>query len=157
MKNLKSLMNAVKPVLGQSDYAQACWQPIQRELDALASHDYVEGICRVDQIWDWLKINHGNVVAVDAPHGNIPERYTYGELAELISKAATGFKTFGVGNGDVVALFAENSPRWLIADQGILRVGAANAVRGALAPIEELRYILDDSASVALVVQSAEL
>ncbi|MFZ9974626.1 MAG: AMP-binding protein, partial [Vulcanococcus sp.] len=63
----------------------------------------------------------------------------------------------GVKPGDVVALFSENSPRWLVADQGLMRLGAADAVRGSGAPVEELRYIAADSGAVALVLESAEL
>ncbi len=137
--------------------AHAFWTPKKSELEALARHQYVEEIGRIDQIWEWLKINHGQVGAVDAPHAAHPESYTYSELAELISQAAVGFQSFGIGSGDVVALFAENSPRWLVADQGLMRAGAANAVRGATAPVEELRYILEDSSSIALVVQNAEV
>ena len=137
--------------------AHAFWTPKKREIEALASHRYIEEMGRVDHMWEWLKENHGQVGAVDAPHAAHPERYTYKELAELISKVAFGFQSFGIGIGDVVALFAENSPRWLIADQGLMRVGAANAVRGASAPVEELRYILEDSSSIALVVQNAQL
>ncbi len=56
-----------------------------------------------------------------------------------------------------VALFADNSPRWLIADQGIMMAGAANAVRGATADPEELLYIIQDSGSTALVVENLAL
>jgi long-chain acyl-CoA synthetase len=45
----------------------------------------------------------------------------------------------------------------LVADQGLMRCGAADAVRGSSAPVEELRYILADSGSVGLVVESAAL
>ena len=96
-------------------------------------------------------------MAVDAPHAAHPERLSYRELAERIDHAAAAFRGLGVGGGDVVGLFAENSPRWLVADQGLMRAGAIDAVRGATAPVEELRYILEDSAAVALVVQNADL
>ena len=129
-------MNAVGQGFGGNCLAQTFWEPTQRELDALKHHDYVDEISRVDQIWAWLEKNHGQTLAVNAPHATIPERHTYSELAELISIAAKGFESFGIGSGDVVALFAENSPRWLIADQGIMRVGASDAVRGATAPTE---------------------
>ena len=56
-----------------------------------------------------------------------------------------------------MAIFAENSPRWLICDQGIMRLGAADAVRGTSAPIEELKYILEDSGAIGLVVQNQDL
>jgi long-chain acyl-CoA synthetase len=38
-----------------------------------------------------------------------------------------------------------------------MRAGAADAVRGSAAPLEELRYILQDSGAVGLVVESAAL
>ena len=79
------------------------------------------------------------------------------ELRQAIERAAAAFAALGVGEGDVVALFAENSPRWLVADQGLMRAGAADAVRGSAAPVEELRYILEDSGAMGLVVESAAL
>ena len=91
------------------------------------------------------------------PMQPIPERFSFGELAQRIAAAAVAFRRAGVQNGDVVALFAENSPRWLVADQGLMRAGAADAVRGASAPVEELAYILEDCQATALVVQNAAL
>ena len=35
-----------------------------------------------------------------------------------------------------VALFSENSSRWLVADQAVMTVGAADAVRGASSPAQ---------------------
>ena len=67
------------------------------------------------------------VAAVDAPHAAHPEHFNFGELAERIATAAAAFRVHGVQEGDVVALFAENSPRWLVADQGLMRAGAADA------------------------------
>ena len=96
-------------------------------------------------------------MAVDAPHAAHPERLSYQVLAERIDQAAAAFRSLQIGSGDVVGLFAENSPRWLVADQGLMRAGAIDAVRGAAAPVEELRYILEDSSAVALVVQTADL
>ena len=96
-------------------------------------------------------------MAVDAPHAAHPERLSYQELALRIDQAAAAFRSLQIGSGDVVGLFAENSPRWLVADQGLMRAGAIDAVRGAAAPVEELRYILEDSSAVALVVQTSDL
>ena len=87
-------------------------------------------------------------MAVDAPHAAHPEHFTYKELSQRITAAAAGFRSLGIREGDVVGLFAENSPRWLMADQGLMRAGAADAVRGASAPVEELRYILEDAKAV---------
>ena len=137
--------------------ARARWIPTPREQAALAAHAHVDGLGRVDQIWPWLSRHHGAVMAVDAPHAAHPERFSYAELDARIRAAASGLRALGIQAGDVVGLFAENSPRWLVADQGLMRSGATSAVRGAAAPIPELLYILDDSAAVALVVQNAEL
>ena len=49
---------------------------------------------------------------------------------------AAGLRSLGVQAGDRVSLFAENSSRWLVADQGIMFNGAADAVRfSAAAPL----------------------
>ena len=137
--------------------AISSWVATKQEELALENHIYVEGLGRVDQIWHWLKANHGNLLALDAPHATHPEKYNYSQLSDIIDISASAFKSFGIEKGDVIGLFSENSPRWLIADQGIMRVDAIDAVRGASAPIEELRYILEDSKAIALVVQTAEL
>ena len=135
----------------------ASWSPTAREQDALQRHGHVQSLQRVDAVWPWLADRHGSITALDAPHATHPERFSFGELAQRIATAAAAFRLQGVQQGDVVALFAENSPRWLVADQGLMRSGAADAVRGASAPVEELRYILEDCGATALVVQNAEL
>ena len=135
----------------------ASWSPTARETDALQRHAHVQTLQRVDAVWPWLADRHGAIAAVDAPHAAHPERFNFGELAERIATAAAAFRVRGVKEGDLVALFAENSPRWLVADQGLMRAGAADAVRGASAPVEELRYILTDCQATALVVQNAEV
>ena len=120
----------------------ASWSPTTRETDALQRHAHVQRLPRVDAVWPWLADRHGLIAAVDSPHAAHPERFNFGELAERIAIAGAAFRRHGVKEGDVVALFAENSPRWLVADQGLMRAGAADAVRGASAPVEELCYCL---------------
>ncbi len=141
----------------ESKLAKSSWKKHWKEKKALSSRTHFESIGRVDQIWPWLAARYCDLVAVDAPHAAHPENFSYFELAETIGFAASAFYGLGTKKGDVIALFAENSPRWLIADQALMRLDAANAVRGASAPLEELRYILEDSGSSGLIVQSAEL
>ncbi|MEB3184395.1 MAG: AMP-binding protein, partial [Cyanobacteriota bacterium] len=109
----------------------------------------------MEQLWPRLAALHGERLALEAPHASPPISLTYRQLQEGIEQAAAGFAALGVRPGDVVALFAENGPRWLQADQGLMRAGAADAVRGSSAPPEELRYILRDSGAIGLVVESA--
>jgi len=54
---------------------------------------------------------------------------------------------------DCVSVFSENSYRWLIAEQGIMKSGGCNAVRGATAPVAELRY--EERGSIELMMLNA--
>jgi long-chain acyl-CoA synthetase len=111
----------------------------------------------LEQLWPVLARRHGDAVALEDSHATPPILLSYRELGEAIERAAGAFAALGVRQGDVVALFAENSPRWMVTDQGLMRAGAADAVRGSAAPPEELRYILEDCGAVGLVVESAAL
>ena len=130
------------------------------ELDRQAQarrHDW-SALQGLDQLWPELERQYGDAVALVAPHDTEDkETVSFSALRQRIDQAAAGFAALGLGGGEVVALFAENGPRWLVADQGLMRCGAADAVRGSSAPVEELRYILADSGSVGLVVESAAL
>ncbi len=137
--------------------AEIHWSPSRREREALALRSDWSGLSGIEQLWPRLDALYGDQVALEAPHAHPPVSLTYGQLRQGIEQAAAGFAALGVRPGDVVALFAENGPRWLQADQGLMRAGAADAVRGSSAPVEELRYILRDSGAIALVVESAAL
>jgi long-chain acyl-CoA synthetase len=133
------------------------WTASARDTEALARRSDWSSLTGIEQLWGRLENLYGDQVALEAPHAQPPVTLTYRELHGGIEQAAAGFAALGVRPGDVVALFAENGPRWLLADQGVMRAGAADAVRGSSAPVEELRYILRDSGAIALVVESAAL
>ena len=137
--------------------AEIRWSGSELDAAALARRDAWVGVDGLEQLWPLLARRHGEAVALEDTHATPPIRFSYRELGEAIERAAGAFAALGVRAGDVVALFAENSPRWLITDQGLMRAGAADAVRGSAAPPEELRYILEDCGAVALVVESAAL
>jgi long-chain acyl-CoA synthetase len=140
-----------------TDRAEIQWNASPRDRQALAArHDWSQ-LAGLEQLWPELERLHGDAIAVEAPHARPPESLTYRQLRQGIEQAAAAFASLGVAEGDVVALFAENGPRWLLADQGLMRAGAADAVRGSGAPPEELRYILSDCGAIGLVVESAAL
>ena len=118
---------------------------------------YINNLDHVDQIWEYLKFKCGDTLAINDLRGKNKEKFSYSELANLITKASIAFKNYGLVKGDVVTLISENSPRWLIADQGLMRLGAINAVRGINSPSVELNYIIEHSNSVALIVQCKEV
>ena len=82
---------------------------------------------------------------------------TYRQLYKDILSASAAMKSAGIKEGMHVAQFSENSSKWLVLDQGVLNCGAINAVRGSLAPIEELKYIYNHSDSSALITDNLKV
>ncbi|MGB8688101.1 MAG: long-chain fatty acid--CoA ligase [Microcoleus sp.] len=124
--------------------------------------DY-SSIQSVPEIWAIVKQRFPQTIALHDPHSKPEIKLTYTDLYQQIQQFAAGLQALGIeaNPGEAipprVALFADNSPRWLIADQGIMMAGAANAVRGATADPEELLYIIQDSGCTALVVENRAL
>ncbi len=79
---------------------------------------------------------------------------TYKQMEQDIIYASAALQSLGIEKGMHLAQFSENSSKWMILDQAILRCGAVNAVRGSLAPINELEYIYEQSDSIALITDS---
>ncbi|MBE9163378.1 MULTISPECIES: long-chain fatty acid--CoA ligase [Microcoleaceae] len=124
--------------------------------------DY-SSIKSVPEIWAIVKQRFPQTVALHDPHSQPEIKLTYTDLYHQIQQFASGLQALGIQSNPEeaipprVALFADNSPRWLIADQGIMTAGAANVVRGATADPEELLHIIQDSGSTALVVENQAL
>ncbi|WP_446384201.1 AMP-dependent synthetase/ligase [Coleofasciculus chthonoplastes] len=119
------------------------------------------------EIWSIAAQRFGQIIALRDPHTQPEVILTYTQLVRQIQQLAAGLQTL-FDNPVIkqeqesselpprIALIADNSPRWLIADQGIMTAGAANVVRSAQAAPEELRYILEHSGSIALVVEDTK-
>lgn len=114
--------------------------------------DY-SAIQSLPEVWPITAKRFTNVVALHDPHSKPETILTYSQLCQSIQQFASGLQALGIQSSSTVALIADNSPRWFVADQGIMTAGCANAVRSAQAEREELLYILKDSDSVALVVE----
>jgi long-chain acyl-CoA synthetase len=119
-------------------------------LERMADYSSVQSI---PEIWPLAAKRFGETIALKDPHAKPEVVITYSQLAQQIQQFAAGLQALGLKEGDRVSLFADNSPRWFIADQGIMRAGAVNAVRSAQADPEELLFILANSGSTALVVE----
>jgi long-chain acyl-CoA synthetase len=128
--------------------------------------DY-SSIQSLPEIWLIAAQRFGQIIALRDPHTQPEVILTYTQLVRQIQQLAAGLQTLFDNpvikqeqeSSDLpprIALIADNSPRWLIADQGIMTAGAANVVRSAQADPEELRYILDHSGSIALVVEDTK-
>ena len=108
----------------------------------------------IPDLWELTAQKFGDIIALHDPHAKPELRLTYLELYQQIRQFATGLQALGVKSGAKIALFADNSPRWFIADQAVMMVGAANAVRSSQADPEELLYILKDSDSNGLIIEN---
>lgn len=105
------------------------------------------------QVWEKTAKAYPDTIATIDPHAQPEVRLTYKQVVEQMAAFGAGLRSLGVKFGDKVALIADNSPRWLIADQGILAIGAANATRSSQAERQELLYIIEHSDSNFLVVE----
>lgn len=76
---------------------------------------------------------------------------TFRELERLTNKTANGFKALGVGKGDRVTLFAQNSPEWVISYAGIAKAGAVINPVNAMLTADELAYVVKDCGAKVLI------
>jgi long-chain acyl-CoA synthetase len=132
------------------------YQITDRERDNLSQTIDYSQINAIPEIWDIVAAKCGEVVALNAPHSKPEISLTYRETATQIKLFATGLQHLGIQPQKGVALFADNSPRWLIADQGIMLAGAFNAVRSSQADSQELLSILENSQAKILVVEDSK-
>lgn len=108
-------------------------------------------------IWRTTVQKYGDQIAVIDPHHDPPSQLTYRELEKEILDFAEGLRVAGICPDEKVSLFADNSYRWLVADQGIMGIGAVDVVRGSRSSNEELLHIYNHSDSVALVIDNPRL
>ncbi|KGN45714.1 probable acyl-activating enzyme 16, chloroplastic [Cucumis sativus] len=111
----------------------------------------------VPDIWRSSAERYGDRIALVDPYHNPASKMTYKELEQSILNFSEGLRVIGIKPDEKIALFADNSCRWLVADQGIMTMGAINVVRGSRSSSEELLQIYNHSESVALVVDNPEL
>ncbi|MDJ0575866.1 MAG: AMP-binding protein [Xenococcaceae cyanobacterium MO_234.B1] len=108
------------------------------------------------EVWSIAAQKFSNTKALVAPHLKPQVSLTYRELYQKIQQFGIGLQTLGVQPQDKIALFADNSPRWFIGDQGIMTAGGVDVVRSSTAEKQELLYIYEDSDSTALVVEDSK-
>jgi long-chain acyl-CoA synthetase len=104
-------------------------------------------------IWRELKENYPDARALLDEHlCDTKIDLTFAQVEDKVRRSAAAFQTLGVRKGVNVAVLGENSAMWLIVDHGIQLAGGASAVRGADAPLDELRYIYEHSDSAGIAV-----
>ncbi len=105
----------------------------------------------------WGKITQrpeiAKLLALHDPHSQPAVKLTFAQLYQQIQQFGAGLQALGIQPQERIAQFSDNSPRWMIADQGLMSAGAVNAVRGSQADPQELGFILENSDSVGLIAQ----
>ncbi|MFN6497003.1 MAG: AMP-dependent synthetase/ligase [Nostoc sp. DedQUE01] len=125
----------------------------ERERQALKKLVDYTNVASLPEVWPLAAQEFGDVVALHSPHSKPEIMISYTQLAEKIQVFAAGLQALGVKLGDRISLIADNSPRWFIADQGIMTAGGVDAVRSSQAEKEELLFIIANSGSTAVVIE----
>lgn len=84
------------------------------------------------------------------------QRWTYKEFCALAEQFGAGLLDLGVKRGDHVGIISDNRKEWIIADQGILGIGAADVPRGSDTMPDEMRYILKHADVEITLAENAE-
>ncbi len=84
------------------------------------------------------------------------QQWTYREFCALAEQFGAGLLDLGVKRGDHVGIIADNRWEWIVADQGILGIGAADVPRGSDTMPEEMRYILQHADCAMILAENAE-
>ncbi len=140
-----------------TELSQAMQEVRQRDRAFLEANSPYEHLQTIHEIWPIVAQKYGHIVAQEDAHWQPAATLTYRDLEIAIRTFASGLQALGVQNRAHVALFADNSHRWFIADQGIMTAGGMNAVRSGTADVDELLYIAEHSESTLLVVESVDL
>jgi fatty-acyl-CoA synthase len=80
------------------------------------------------------------------------ERWTFAQLADAIASTARGLMALGVAPGEKVALWMPNRPEWIVAALAVLKIGAVLVPINTRFRTEDVRYVLGQSDSVALII-----
>ena len=77
--------------------------------------------------------------------GGMYQNISYAGLRASVEHFAHGLAAIGVRRGDHIAIISENRPEWVIADLGMIRLGAVNiSVFPTLTP-KEIEFIFNDA------------
>ena len=82
-------------------------------------------------------------------------RYSYAEVSDGASRVAAGLARLGYGPGDRIGLFLPNTPHYLAAYYGILKLGATVVNFSPLYTAAELAHQVEDSGTRLLFTLSA--
>jgi acyl-coenzyme A synthetase/AMP-(fatty) acid ligase len=104
-----------------------------------------------DFIFGDLGDRAGRVAMIEGASGT---SLTFGEMAGQVDSVAAALAERGILKGDVVGLFAPNSPAYAVVFHGILRAGATATTVNSLYTPDEIAHQLRDAGAKLLVTIS---
>ena len=119
--------------------------------DLLEIEEQLKGVNSLCEYLDKTFAKYPDYPAITDKYSGIEQ--TYAQLKESIEFFAGGLQLLGVNKGDFVAIFSENNGRWATIDQGIIKCGAIDVLRGSNAPAEELDFIIKHSGAKGIVLK----
>ncbi len=81
---------------------------------------------------------------------------TWAQMGVRVAHAAAGLVALGLEVGERVAIWARNSPEWVLADLATVSAGGVDAPIAETSTPEYVRFVLDDSGARVLVIDGAE-
>jgi fatty-acyl-CoA synthase len=85
-------------------------------------------------------------------HTEMGVRYNFKHLSREIDRSARAFIKKGITSGDKVALWAPNTPEWLLSFLGLTKIGAITVPIDPNATSENLHFILEQSECRGLII-----
>jgi long-chain acyl-CoA synthetase len=79
------------------------------------------------------------------------------EFVRRVRHIALGLADLGIQPGDRVALISENRPEWSLADLAILSIGAVTVPIYTTQSVDQIRFILEDSGTRALLISGGRI
>ena len=74
-------------------------KPLSKKNKFAKNRDFIKRLDHIDQIWEKLKFQCGDVLAVCDLRGKYKEKFSYSELADLITKVSFSFENYGLKKG----------------------------------------------------------
>src|SRR3712207_2888090 len=81
---------------------------------------------------------------------------TYAEVGDIVRKLSLGLIDLGIEKGDKVAILSNTRPEWTYFDFAALSAGATVVPIYQTNSAEECQYVLENSDSVAVIVEDDE-
>ena len=109
---------------------------------------------RIDSLLDQAAAQHPDRACMDF----LGKRYSYGQIATLVARAAHGFRTLGVGLGVKVAILLPNSPYAVISYFAVLKAGGTVVNCNPLCAAPEfVRQVADAEAGIIVTLDVSAL